>query len=309
MFSLIGNTPIQRLLQSMVETNHVPSTLLFEGPKGVGKGEFAAAFAEKLLGGCIRADLRHFYPEGKTAMHSMEAVREFIGETVLPPFEAERRVFIIHDADRMLPSSSNALLKTLEEPAPHNVIILTSSHPAALLPTITSRCMTLTFSLLNEEEVTEYLTQNKNLPTEEARTLARLSRGSLKKANLLSEGQSQELTKLIATIGRAAVERDSMALSEAISALEQTVKQDTETPTHEQYEDILHALFSWFRDLNLLKLDRTSQNLFFQNYKESLTACLSHPIPSLDSIQSKIERALEALEVNIPFSSAFPSIF
>ncbi|MBF5058662.1 hypothetical protein [Candidatus Neptunochlamydia vexilliferae] len=70
----------------------------------------------------------------------IEAIRTLIEEANLPPFESERKVFIIHEADRMLPSSSNALLKTLEEPPSFVTIILISAHPEALLPTITSRC-------------------------------------------------------------------------------------------------------------------------------------------------------------------------
>ena len=131
-----------------------PHCLLFEGPKGARKGELADAFARELLKTIKKdpPDLRHLYPEGKGNHHPMHVIKQFIEETRLPPFEASRKVFIIHDADRMLPTSANALLKTLEEPVSEVTIILLTSHVEALLPTIISRCFRIPFPLLEEEE-------------------------------------------------------------------------------------------------------------------------------------------------------------
>ena len=64
----------------------------------------------------------------------------------MAPFEAKAKVFIIKDADRMLPPSANALLKTLEEPTYDSYIIMTTSNLDEILPTIASRCFKINFS-------------------------------------------------------------------------------------------------------------------------------------------------------------------
>lgn len=148
-------THLKKLLEK------TPHCLLFEGPKGSGKNDLADAFARELLKTTKKdpPDLRHLYPEGKGNHHPIHVIRQFIDETQLPPFEAGRKVFIIHEADRMLPTSSNALLKTLEEPVSAVTIILITSHPEALLPTVTSRCFRIPFKQLEPEEDQELAEQ------------------------------------------------------------------------------------------------------------------------------------------------------
>ncbi len=79
-------------------------------------------------------------------MHSIESVRNFIHEVSMAPYGSKYKVFIIHDAERMLPTSANALLKTFEEPSKNSVIILISNHADILIPTILSRCTVVRFN-------------------------------------------------------------------------------------------------------------------------------------------------------------------
>ncbi|NGX39745.1 MAG: DNA polymerase III subunit gamma/tau [Chlamydiae bacterium] len=90
-------------------------------------------------------DLHLYHPEGKSHLHPMANIRELIREMYLPPFEAEAKVFLITEAEKMLPPSSNALLKTLEEPPEDTYILLLTDHPNALLPTIQSRLFPITY--------------------------------------------------------------------------------------------------------------------------------------------------------------------
>lgn len=90
-------------------------------------------------------DLHFYVPEGKAHLHPMANIQKLIREMALPPFEAPRKIFIIEEAEKMLPSSSNALLKTLEEPNQDTYILLLTEHPDLLLPTILSRLAPLSF--------------------------------------------------------------------------------------------------------------------------------------------------------------------
>lgn len=136
-------------LAQILKSGQVPHALLFSGPKGARKKQTALTFAADLLATKKKPenhpDIHHFYPEGKTGMHPLSAIRKLAQDAALAPFEGTWKIFIIYEAEKMLPTSSNALLKTLEEPSPHTLIILLSAHPDRLLPTILSRCQIVEF--------------------------------------------------------------------------------------------------------------------------------------------------------------------
>ena len=71
----------------------------------------------------------------------VDQVRFIPADAAVLPNEAERKVYIIRDAGKMNASAQNALLKVLEEPPRHAVLILTAENPSELLPTVRSRCV------------------------------------------------------------------------------------------------------------------------------------------------------------------------
>jgi DNA polymerase-3 subunit delta' len=87
----------------------------------------------------------------------------------------------------MAPNMSNILLKTLEEPPLHTVIILLANHPKSLLPTIISRCQPIRFNALPTLLVSKWLIEHRGISEEEARLLAFLSEGSPGKALEIQE--------------------------------------------------------------------------------------------------------------------------
>lgn len=289
---LPGNPHVKHSLKKLLQ--NTPHALLFEGPKGVGKSVFAQAFAKQLLKSEKKhhPDFRELFPEGKGHLHPMHSLREFIKETEMPPFEGEYKVFLIHEAERMLPTSMNALLKTLEEPVSRCVIILITSHSEALLPTITSRCFRVPFSLLTEEELMTYLKTEKT--EEEARRIAFLSQGSLEKALKLS------------------AQEDTLSLHMFDFGVRLLYK---ENPSFKDYgeiedpEEALSYLFYFYRDLHLLKEGGDPSYLFYQDKKEELQACLSCPLPSLEEIQEKMSKIVQAEALHIPLSHSFPLLF
>ncbi|MBS0629001.1 MAG: hypothetical protein JSS30_02110 [Verrucomicrobia bacterium] len=90
-------------------------------------------------------DLHLYAPEGKSELHPIASIHQMISEMAMPPFEAKNKVFVIEDAEKMLPSSSNALLKTLEEPNQDTYFLMMTHHPDRLLPTIVSRLFPIQF--------------------------------------------------------------------------------------------------------------------------------------------------------------------
>jgi DNA polymerase III subunit delta' len=180
------------LLAALASPGHA---YLFRGPRGSGKAAAARAFAAELLAEGApdpddarrrvlldpspHPDLAWLRPPG--AQHLVEEVREsVIRASSLSPVEGERRVFVIEEAEDLRDESQNALLKTLEEPAPFAHLILVCSEPEQLSETILSRCAPVEFGPLTADAVLESLGDG-----EAAAAAARLSGGDVELARLL----------------------------------------------------------------------------------------------------------------------------
>ncbi len=94
----------------------------------------------------LHPDVLVLEPEGQAL--KVEQVRQMQRDLAYRPYEGKRRVCILTAADRMAPNMSNTLLKTLEEPPLHTVIILLANSSRAILPTILSRCQQIPFNPL-----------------------------------------------------------------------------------------------------------------------------------------------------------------
>ncbi len=105
--------------------------------------------------------------------------------------EAKYRICIIEDADLMNNNTANAFLKTLEEPPDNTVIILTTTQPERLLPTITSRCQQIKFNPVRRQIIQEHLMKEFGADPTIASSVAKLVNGNLELAiNLLENSDS-----------------------------------------------------------------------------------------------------------------------
>ena len=164
---IVGHRHLTSLLARAVARGTVPPTLLLAGPAGVGKWRVARALAEALnclapvdgdaCGTCrscdrISRDVHVDVTARSARRHRQDQDRARCATCSTScgyrPFEGQRRVVLIRDADALLESAQNALLKSLEEPPPATVFVLTSAAPDSLLRTVRSRTMRLTFGRL-----------------------------------------------------------------------------------------------------------------------------------------------------------------
>lgn len=138
---------MQKQLQKMLETRKIPHALIFTNGTKKEREESVQMFANQALKNSkeFHPDIHHYRIEGKLGMHTIESLRKLTDEVSMLPVCSTMQFFIIHEASNMLPISSNALLKTLEEPISHSIIILLTDSKEKLLPTIISRCQTITF--------------------------------------------------------------------------------------------------------------------------------------------------------------------
>ena len=165
---------------------------LISGPRGAGAAQVARAFAAALVSpnGDDRAvdlverrlhpDVLEFEPE-RTVITVDQAREEIIPEAWRAPIEAERKVVLLLEAERLQPEAANALLKTLEEPPERTVIVLASEAADELPDTVRSRCQRIDLSPLDEPTIEEALRLAGAVPGE-ATLAARLSGGQLGRA-------------------------------------------------------------------------------------------------------------------------------
>ncbi len=188
---LIGHQRIWEFLTRSVRQNRLAHAYLFAGPGQVGKMALAKEWAKWQLceqpkgdiacGQCRQClaiergqnpDLIILAPRveekdgiTKTSEISIKETRELQRQLSLFPYSAKRKVAIIDEAAAMSGEAANALLKTLEEPSAHSLIILVSANYQMILPTIISRCQLIKFSLVPEKEIVAGL---KNLSVKES---------------------------------------------------------------------------------------------------------------------------------------------
>lgn len=138
--------------------------LLLVGNSGNGKTVMVRQLAAELLG--ITAEKLEQHPyvkilqplDGKITIEQVRSLTTFV-QLAVPSSHEVARLLCIYDADAMTREAQNALLKLLEEPPEQTMIILTSSSPRQLLPTIRSRLQTLRVQLPDEAQIVEYFVQ------------------------------------------------------------------------------------------------------------------------------------------------------
>jgi DNA polymerase-3 subunit delta' len=192
---IVGQDGNIAILQRSLASGRIAHAYLFDGIEGCGKKKTALALVAALFceqgKGCSSCppcrkiaslqhpDLHLIEPDG--AFIKIDQIRELQRELSLRPFEAPRKACIIEAADRLNPASGNALLKTLEEPPGHALIMLLTANIGGVLPTILSRCQQLHFPALPETLIADFLRNRGNTP-EMAGIAASLAGGSLTKA-------------------------------------------------------------------------------------------------------------------------------
>lgn len=204
-------------LTRSLQANRVAHAYLFEGPDGCGRRSTALALIQALFcsrpiegdscGVCSSCrklsagnhpDLQFLAPLPDKRDISIEQVRELQQMLALRPFEAKRKACLIEPAERMNEKSANALLKTLEEPPGHAIMILLTSQADMLLSTIRSRCQHLRFSRLSDDVVAQLL-QQQGMSEQRALELAPLAEGSLERAQLLDGEQDEPRRREVMT--------------------------------------------------------------------------------------------------------------
>ncbi len=198
---LIGQTAAVATLQRAVarEPHAMSHAWLLTGPPGSGRSNAARAFAAALQcssGGCghcteCRTSLSGAHPDVtlvRTELLSIgvDEVRELVRRSAMSPTLGRWQVIVIEDADRITERGADALLKSIEEPAPRTVWILCAPTADDVVATIRSRCRLLTLQTPTIPAVTRLLETRDGIGPELAAYAARVSQGHIGRARVLA---------------------------------------------------------------------------------------------------------------------------
>lgn len=260
---IIGQDKAKKMLRRAVEQGRLGHAFLFKGAMGVGKKTFARIFAAALncqnpaghepcgrCSSCLKfhagshPDFLVLEPDG--AAIKINQVRELKKTLAFPPLEAKIRVALLCEIHTMRREAANSLLKTLEEPPDQTMLILTGDEAGGILPTILSRCQTVPFFPLPQEEVAKILCQEADLEPESGAALAAMAEGSLGRARLLLAKDLLGLRReIVDTLMQ--LEPDTPAAVQALTKLAESAAK-----LKEDLGELLELLTTWLHDLLLL---------------------------------------------------------
>jgi DNA polymerase III subunit delta' len=345
---IVGQERAVALLRAGLRTDNISHAYLFTGPAGLGKRTLALAFAMTLnceahppagqkypdvpCGICAACSrfLRGAHPDlteinlqsqaqtlgesggkgkgGPPKELRIDAIREMQATVGLSPYSGRWKVYIIGDAERMNEEASNCLLKTLEEPPGHTIIILLAPDEVALLPTISSRCFTVPLREMPRRQVAQALQTLWEEDSERAELGAALSGGRLGYAvSLLSDRDGLERRR------KALQELSVLSaahVNDRINSAAQYAK--TFTDSRSEVYELLQHWEGWWRDViavrsapELVANVDQMQALQSSARKHGPEAALAAIALVQDTRQQLLENvnprlALEALALGIP---------
>jgi DNA polymerase-3 subunit delta' len=322
---IAGHGPLVQTLARAVARGSVPPSLVFAGPRGVGKMRTAIALAQALnclqpagggagleidaCGDCaacrriargVHSDVLTIEPV-ETGNILVEQIRGAVERSAYRPFEGRRRVVIVDEADALMATAQNAFLKTLEEPPPASIFVLVTAAPDALLPTVQSRCPRLRFGPLRAEDVARVLTTGQGWTETQALAAAAAADGSVRRALDARDGDlpaTREAARraLAGAIGT----RDPQRLLELAKGL--GVEKRGKITAAEERQALalrLRALASLVRDLGILTTRADDRLLANADLRPALEP-LARSVDGDRVVRafSAIDQALVALEGN-----------
>ena len=299
---IFGQDKPKQIIKKAVQGNSLTYAYLFYGQESIGKKKVAIELAKSLncissikgdpcdkCSSCQKIESRihpdFFFveplkntPAVREPIIKIEAIRELQRKLSYHPYESKVKIAIIDDVDRMNLQAANSFLKTLEEPPSKTILILISSHPFKLLPTIISRCQRIQFQPLNPENIKKIL---KETVTEEIiedfsldfRTIQ--SRGSVKKAQAEDmEDIAKMREEMVNLLENISFDRMDIVFSHAKSWARQS----------DQWEIILNELMELVRDLAFFRSGCSESEVFNRDIAAQLK-----PLAARKSVRSWLE--------------------
>ncbi len=316
---IIGQERVTRTLQNAIRTNRVVHAYLFAGHRGTGKTTTARILAKALncvtgptptpcnqcptcvaISGGYSVDVIEI---DAASNRGIEEIRELRDRIRLAPTEGRFKVYIIDEAHMLTTEAANALLKTLEEPPAHAILVLVTTEPHRLPPTILSRCQRFDFRRVSSPELVgrlRHIAKVEGFAIEDPAlgVIARSADGSVRDADSILDQLASfadgPITRqdVLAVLGLLA-EETALQFGEAVLTRDVPACLALVTHVVEEGKDLRHVLrtlLGHFRDLLMAKATEQPEDLL--DASESRVAALR-----TQAAKATTEELLRALNV------------
>ena len=309
----IGQESIKKHLQTAIKTGNLSHAYIINGEYGSGRQTIASALAKTIqcqsktddtdacgvCTSCKQAE-SHNHPDIKYITHdktsiSVNDIREQLNNDIsIKPYSSEYKIYIIPDANKMTEQAQNALLKTIEEPPVYAIIILLTENCDSLLPTIRSRCVTLTMNPVEKDKICTYLENKFQLEPEQAQIAANYCQGNIGKA--IRFASSSDFIEMKNQVLKLLKNLDSMDIASIID----TIK---EFSTHKNdINDYLDLMLLWYRDVLMFKVTKDANLLLYSDeYSAISEQATKRDYENIENIIAAIDKAKVRLKANVNF--------
>lgn len=310
---IIGQESIKKHLQTAIKTGNLSHAYIINGEYGSGRQTIASALAKTIqcqsktddtdacgvCTSCKQAE-SHNHPDIKYITHdktsiSINDIREQLNNDIsIKPYSSEYKIYIIPDANKMTEQAQNALLKTIEEPPVYAIIILLTENCDSLLPTIRSRCVTLTMNPVEKDKICTYLENKFQLEPEQAQIAANYCQGNIGKA--IRFASSSDFIEMKNQVLKLLKNLDSMDIASIID----TIK---EFSTHKNdINDYLDLMLLWYRDVLMFKVTKDANLLLYSDeYSAISEQATKRDYENIENIIAAIDKAKVRLKANVNF--------
>lgn len=310
---IIGQESIKKHLQTAIKTGNLSHAYIINGEYGSGRQTIASALAKTIqcqsktddtdacgvCTSCKQAE-SHNHPDIKYITHdktsiSVNDIREQLNNDIsIKPYSSEYKIYIIPDANKMTEQAQNALLKTIEEPPVYAIIILLTENCDSLLPTIRSRCVTLTMNPVEKDKICTYLENKFQLEAEQAQIAANYCQGNIGKA--IRFASSSDFIEMKNQVLKLLKNLDSMDIASIID----TIK---EFSTHKNdINDYLDLMLLWYRDVLMFKVTKDANLLLYSDeYSAISEQATKRDYENIENIIAAIDKAKVRLKANVNF--------
>ncbi|MGH7261674.1 MAG: DNA polymerase III subunit delta' [Nitrospiraceae bacterium] len=317
---IIGHERPKAILQTTLRHDRVAHAYLFHGDDGIGKKLLALRFAQAIncesgdgldaCGACrscrqietrTHPDFLVIEPDRELAnpQIKIEQIRELEHQIVYQPLVALKKIFLLDDADRMTLGAANALLKTLEEPPAHSVLLLVSSRPSALPATVRSRCQSLRFAPPARTQVEAALIRTREIPPADARLLAAASQSRLGAALTMDPAETRTKQDELSALVSPQTLRSVAAILTAAEALHKS----------DRGPEVLDWLAQWIRDLLLVCVGADPDHLIHADRLPALkTAARSARTDRLAGLLDEIDALQRSAGRNLNLQMALETV-
>ena len=310
-------------LKNALSKNKLAQAYMLIGEAGMGKRTIAEAFAESILcenrkpgeyEHCGKCDSchqveNHNHPDCITVTHekpnliSVDEIREqLVSDVEIKPYQGDRKVYIVPDAEMMNEQAQNAILKTLEDPPDYVVIILLVANADMMLQTILSRMIKLSLAPISDQTISEVLVRDYHLQKYRISSIVKFARGNLGRAIEISgsEDFADDKNKA-AEIMKKVLKTESYQWKDWINALSEDKS---------RISFFMGLFMDWYRDVLMIKAGAGTERIMYADEAEPIKdEAERYDYEGLKNCVESIEKAQSQISAQVKPSLVLENLF